>query len=502
MAAIMPVIMCGGSGTRLWPLSRAESPKQFQRIDNTYRTTFFQETVLRHTGPLFETPMVLINEKHIGIVLNQLNDIQTQAEIIVEPCSRNTGPAMAVAALQAVARDRDAILLTVPSDHLLSKNFNAVVEQALQAALEGYIVTFGINPSYPESGYGYIVDGGGLSEFKTVNRVAQFVEKPGAAAAGALIAKGGAYWASGIALFRASALIEEFKKYAPDILQQAQAAIATGSQLGRIFKLGADAYAQARNESCEYAVIEKSARIALAPANVQWDDVGAWPAFYRVGAKNEAGNVTTGDVLLVDTHDSYIRSESRLVTVIGLQDLIVVDTADALLITTMSHAQGVKKIVETLALENRPEVMRHTTRVEEWGTSNLMATGQQFSLRHLQLQAGMTVSLGGKPGMASVVSVVEGAGAVFGAGETRSLPAGGTYNIELGETAILHNTGQTLLQAVEMLVHRDQLARKLELSPDIYLETGMIGQASFDIGVVELGTITDFPDPKLAQLTE
>jgi mannose-1-phosphate guanylyltransferase / mannose-6-phosphate isomerase len=502
MAAIIPVIMCGGSGTRLWPLSRAESPKQFQRINSTDGATFFQETVQRHSCSLYDTPMVMINEKHIGIVLNQLNDIQIQAEIIAEPSSRNTAPAMAVAALQAFDRGYDPILLTVPSDHLLSTHFNAVVEQAVQAALEGYIVTFGISPSYPESGYGYIVDGGGLNEFKTVNRVAQFVEKPGMAAAGALIAKGGAYWASGIALFRASALIEEFEKYAPDILLQARAAIASGKQVGRIFTLGAEAYSQARNESCEYAVMEKSARIALAPANVEWDDVGAWPAFHRVGAKSDVGNVTSGDVVLVDTHDSYIRSESRLVTVIGLHDLIVVDTADALLITTMSHAQGVKKIVEKLALENRPEVMRHTMRVEEWGTSNLMAQGQQFSLRHLQLQAGMTVSLGGKNGMASVISVVEGAGIVFNSGEAHALSAGSTLSIEPGDNAVLHNAGSELLHAVEMLVNREQIARNAGFPETDDIETGMTSEKAFQLGVAKLGMISDLPELVRPELTD
>jgi mannose-1-phosphate guanylyltransferase / mannose-6-phosphate isomerase len=488
MALIVPVIMCGGSGTRLWPISRSESPKQFQRIDSASSTTFFQDTVRRHTSALYDMPMVLTNGKHAPIVINQLTEIQQPAEIIAEPASRNTAPAIAVAALQALRRGPDTILLTVPSDHLISDRFNMVVENALHAAEEGYIVVFGINPTYAETGYGYIIDGGHMNGFKSINSVAKFVEKPNFDVASALIERGDAYWASGIALFRASVMIEEFDKHAPDILAKARASITTGITDRRIFKLGALEYSQARNESCEFAVIEKSNRIVLAPADVEWDDVGAWRAFHRIGTKSDAGNVTSGDVVLVDTHNSYIRSESRLVTVIGLDDLVVVDTADALLITSMSGAQSVKKVVEKLNSLGRPEAMRHVLRVEEWGSSNLMAQGQQFSLRHIHVQTDMAVTLGGNASMASVISIVEGQAHILNGIQMLSLSAGSTLSFDPGETVILHNAGSGSLHAMEMLVNRDQVALRVPIVAVTELGAGAPSVRGLEVG--SFGNVT------------
>lgn len=451
MSKIIPVIMCGGTGTRLWPMSRAESPKQFQRIDPRYQTTFFQATVQRHSGELFGSPVALVNEQHLGLVKRQLASIQCSAGIVIEPCSRNTAPALAVAALQALETDPDCILLTVPSDHQLSNYFNAVVAGALEAAEHGYIVTFGIKPTYPETGYGYITDGGALNGFKTVHRVAKFTEKPGIEIATALVVEAKSYWASGIALFRPQSMLEEYARHAPDILEAARHALALAKQDRNQIFLHEEAYGSSRNISCESAVLEKSDRIVLAPADVEWDDLGAWPAFHRHGEKSAENNVTSGDVLLVNTTNSYIRSEEKLVTVIGLSNIVVVDTADALLIADMDQTQAVKMAVMHLTGDSRREVLRHKLAIEEWGTSNTLASGTHFALRQITIGSGCTTTLGGAERVC-VISAVEGSGQVSAEGQLTLMEPGKTLEFDAGTLVTVRNTGSEDLHVIEMQI--------------------------------------------------
>jgi mannose-1-phosphate guanylyltransferase / mannose-6-phosphate isomerase len=451
MSKITPVIMCGGSGTRLWPMSRSESPKQFQRIDINTDISFFQATVQRHQGEMFSDPVALVNSQHLGLVKRQLAAIQKNATIVIEPCSRNTAPALAVAALLAHAEDPTQILFTLPSDHLLSSKFNAVVASALDAVEEGYIITFGIKPTYPETGYGYITDGGNLNGFKTAHKVSKFTEKPPAEIAAALIQQGGSYWASGIALFRPASLLEEYERYAPDILEAARDAIALGQRDGNCLMLHNQAYVSARNMSCESAVLEKSTRIVLVPADVEWDDLGAWPAFHRLGEKTPENNVVAGDVLLVNTRNSYVRSEQKLVTVIGLSNIVVVDTADALLIADMNDTQAVKTAVGQLAATERREARQHLISYAEWGASKPIAQGTHFKLRQVTVGPGYSAPLGG--GLQTcLISIVEGTAVVTSVDKEFEVTSGKTLEFEPETAVVIRNTGRSELLVIEMLM--------------------------------------------------
>jgi mannose-1-phosphate guanylyltransferase/mannose-6-phosphate isomerase len=452
MSRIKPVIMCGGVGARLWPVSRQASPKQFQRIDADRETTFFQATVQRHRDDCFDQPLTLVNAAHLNYVTKQLREIQQVAETIVEPVSRNTAPALAAAALRIAATDPDQPILSLPSDHLISGDFNAVVRAALPAAEEGHIVVFGIKPSYPETGYGYILNGGDCNGWPAIRKVGSFVEKPPVERAIELIAGGQAYWASGISMFKAGVLIAEFEKHAPDILECARRAIANGQDKGSRITLAAEDYAACRSVSCEYAIYEKSDRMVLAPSDVNWDDVGGWEAFYRLGDRNTDGNVTTGDVLLLDTENSFVRSERRLVTVIGMNNVVVVDTEDALLITDRAKSQNVKSAVELLAKAKRKEAVEHRERVEDWGTSKRLVEGQAFALRHLRIMAEQEARIEPLDGQSIYITLIEGAGELHIDGIARILLPGVSLLADSGSDCILRNTGKSELHIVEMAV--------------------------------------------------
>ncbi len=456
MKKIKPVILCGGVGTRLWPVSRSASPKQFQPVDGGNSATFFQSTIQRHRGDGFDTPLVLVNNNHLGYAIGQLRDIQQAASIVVEPVSRNTAPALAVAALRIAAIDPEQCILSLPSDHLISGDFNAVVRQALPAAEEDNIVVFGITPTYPETGYGYILEGGSCNGWASVKKVGSFVEKPELARAEELIRLGGAYWASGISLFKARVLIEEFEKHAPDIIVHARKAIANGIIDGNALMLAEEDYGQCQSKSCEYAIYEKCGRMALAPADVAWDDVGAWESFHRNGKKTAEGNVTSGDVLLLDTTNSYVRSNKRLVTIIGMNDLVVVDTDDALLITDRVKTQNVKAAVEMLSKRSRREAVEHLEKSEAWGTSKRLLDGKSFNLRHLRIAEEQSVELPELEYRDRYFTLIEGAGEAIIGGKVTHLAAGASLQVEGGAKCILRNLGSGEMHMIEMAVGREQ----------------------------------------------
>ena len=314
--SITPVILCGGMGSRLWPMSRVEQPKQFQPTLGKGSPTYFQASVQRHRGPEFAEPMVVTNARQAALVHRQLDDLQLKGRVIGEPVGRNTGPAVLAAAICARREDPEAMLLVLPSDHMIKGDINRIITSMAPAARDGRIVSFGVIPTYPETGYGYIADGGAVADYAGLHRVAQFVEKPGYDHAKRLIDAGGVYWASGISLMRAQTLIEEFRRLDPTTHAAVTAAVdqAEFRTLGIV--LNEAAFRRATNEPTERQIFERTPAIALAPLHgIEWDDVGAWNAVYQISEPDADGNVLHGDVVTVNTRNSLIQSDSRLVAV-------------------------------------------------------------------------------------------------------------------------------------------------------------------------------------------
>ena len=455
MNAIHPVILCGGVGTRLWPLSRAEQPKQFQPIDQEGSVTFFQTTVQRHGGELFHDPIVSVAQSHLGTVRRQLRDVQRNARIIAEPVARNTGPAVLSAALLIARTDPDAVMLICPSDHVISGDLNTRIRESHKAAHDGLIVTFGIKPRYNETGYGYIIDGGEYSNYRGVHRAERFVEKPNAQTAQDLIETGLAYWASGISLMRADTVIEEYRRFDPVTFGAVSAGLAEAEIAEGAYILEATSFGSAESLPTERAVFEKSKTVALAPADVEWDDVGAWAAFHTIGKKSADGNVVSGDVMMINSTDSYVRGSDRLIAVVGVDNLVVVDTHDALLVTTKDQSQDVKKIVEQLKAQNRREAVDHTFGATDWGKQGKLAAGAGYTLRHLTVNPGSTLPVESGSNFRRLMVVASGSGTLQMGTRKRELKAGATFEIGAEQSASVTNDGTGPMQVIEVACHVD-----------------------------------------------
>lgn len=359
MNKINPLIICGGNGTRLWPVSRTQSPKQFQRIGDDDSPTFFQAAVQRHIGPGYHRPCIVSALRHRDTVAAQLREIGSDARVIHEPMGRNTGPAVLAAAIVLHAQDPEAIMLVVPADHVIEGDLDRTILAMRGAAQAGRIITFGIKPRHAETGFGYIADAGPMPGFPGLRGVERFVEKPPLREATALVESGTAYWASGLSLFAARTLIEEYERFDPQSASAVRRAVIEGALRADGLELAATPFAEAAAEPTESLVFERTSRIALAPLDVEWNDVGCWTAMYGISKSNPQGNVLQGDVIAVDTKNSMVRSSSRLVTLVGLEDVIVIDTPDALLVTRVGHCQSVKKVAEYLKVGNRIEAESH-----------------------------------------------------------------------------------------------------------------------------------------------
>ncbi len=408
MQKIHPLILCGGMGSRLWPMSRIDQPKQFQPINGKGSLTYFQTTVQRHRGQLFSDPIIVTNAAQADLVSQQLTEIQATARIIGEPVGRNTGPAVLAAALAILPDDPDAVLLVLPSDHIIIGDLNRTIARMAMAAAAGQIITFGVTPGYAEAGYGYIIDGGRVAAYSGLHSVARFIEKPTVEVAQRLIDEGTAYWASGISMFRADVICEEFRRLEPRTHAAVSKAVTLAKETTGGITLDEAAFREARDEPTERTIFENSPAISLAPVDVKWDDVGAWAAVYDVNTKSDDGNVTNGDVMTLDTTNSLIRSDGRLVVVIGMNDVIVVDTKDALLVTDRKHAQQVKLVVEKLKSGGRAEVVSHPFRNQIWGGIEALADDPDYRLDMLTLRPGSTMEINGHGLGESFLSVVAG----------------------------------------------------------------------------------------------
>jgi len=393
MANIHPLVICGGNGTRLWPMSRTDSPKQFQRIGDGASATFFQAAVERHRGAGFEQPVIVSSVRQRNTVAAQLAAINCAADLIYEPMGRNTGPAVLAAALTLHARNPEALVLVVPADHVIEGDINTTILSMRGAAAAGHIITFGIKPRYAETGFGYIVDGGANPDFPGLHHVSRFVEKPPQRKARLLVESDVAYWASGISLFAAATIIQEYRRFDPDSFIAVQQALAHAAINARGTLLNPDHFRHAASKPTEQVVFEKTRRIALAPLDVQWSDVGSWSAMYGISKPNNDGNVLQGDVIAVETRNSMVRSDTRLVSVVGMSDVIIIDTPDALLVTRVGHCQNVKKVAEHLKAAKRHEAEAHNALSAEWGSLSTLVDRNALNLSTLALKPGAEIEI-------------------------------------------------------------------------------------------------------------
>jgi mannose-1-phosphate guanylyltransferase/mannose-6-phosphate isomerase len=411
-------------------------------------------------------PIIVTNQGHADAVAREMNTSgYPLAKLILEPVGRNTAPAVAVAAIEAM-KDGDPLMLVLPADHTIGDEalFREAVGFAAEAAAAGYLVTFGITPSRPETGYGYIKIGTPIT--KTANRVTEFREKPNAATAEAYIVSGDYLWNSGMFLIKASRYMEELTEHAPDIAASATAAIAAAQVDGNRIHLDPSAFAEIRPDSIDYAVMEQTSMAAVVPMDPDWNDVGSWESLWDIAEKDGEGNVLIGDVLAVDTSNTYVRTTDRLVATLGVDDLVVVDSPDALLVARRESAQDVKRIVEMLGAANRPELASDGTAQKPWGHFRTVESGPGFRVLHLLLDAGGRTSLKKHAHRAEHWLVVNGIARITTGETVRLVPAGESVHIPAGETHRLENPGDEILEVIEVdigtYVGEDDITRYLD----------------------------------------
>jgi mannose-1-phosphate guanylyltransferase / mannose-6-phosphate isomerase len=392
---IFPVVLSGGSGSRLWPLSRTLLPKQFLPLVG--KNTMLQDTLLRLDGIAgLKRPVLVCSNDHRFLAAEQLREISVVAGAqILEPAGRNTAPAVAVAALHVVTENSDGIMLVLPADHLIRDigQFHTVVGKAAAAAADGRLVTFGIVGREPETGYGYIERGQPLEHSADCYRVARFVEKPDEATARQFVESGRFYWNSGMFVFKASRYLEELGKYRKDILVAAKAAWAAATRDLDFVRLDEKAFMACPSESIDYAVMEKTNDAVVVEADIGWSDIGSWTALSQAGKPDASGNVTLGDIHADNVRNCDVRAEHRLVAAVGVQDLIIVETSDAVLVTHKDHSQEVKKIVDALKAKQRDEYLVHKRVYRPWGYYEGLDSSDRFQVKRIMVKPGCKLSL-------------------------------------------------------------------------------------------------------------
>ena len=444
---LIPVLLSGGSGTRLWPLSREAYPKQFLPLAGAQ--TMLQATWARVRDLGAAAPLAVANEEHRFMVAEQLREVGcTPAALILEPVGRNTAPAIAVAALQALTDGEDALLLVLPSDHVIrdEDGFRAAVRAALPAAEQDALVTFGIVPAAPEAGYGYIKAAPG----EGVRAVERFVEKPDRATAERYLAEGGYYWNSGMFLFRAGRFLEELERLQPAMLAACREALAKARRDIDFLRLDKDAFGACPADSIDYAVMEKTAHAAVLAVDLGWSDVGSWSALWEVAARDAAGNAHRGDVIALDCRDTYAWGERRLIALIGLDDVVVVDTDDALLVARKDRVQQVKEIVRRIKAEKRSEATWHRKVYRPWGAYDSIDAAERFQVKRITVKPGATLSLQMHHHRAEHWIVVSGTARVTRGDEVFLLGENESTFIPLGTRHRLENPGKLPLELIEV----------------------------------------------------
>jgi mannose-1-phosphate guanylyltransferase / mannose-6-phosphate isomerase len=443
-----PVILSGGSGTRLWPLSRGQYPKQFLPL--VTKNTMVQETMLRLSGLVgLKNPIAVCNENHRFMMAEQLWEIGVQpATIILEPVGKNTAPAVAMAALSATSQDE--VLLVLPADHVILDipAFHLAIAQAVTLAEQGNLVTFGIVPTHPETGYGYIMKD--AQQIGNAYKVAAFVEKPDLVAAKNYLKSGDYLWNSGMFAFTAGNFLKELEKFNPEMLSACKQALSSAKTDLDFIRLDKAAFAACPADSIDYAVMEKTDRAAVIPLDAGWNDVGSWSALWDVTDKDASGNAISGDVLTLDAKNSYIYSEDKLVTVIGVDNLVIVDTKDAVMIAHKDRVQEVKQIVDQLKQQQRSEAQSHRKVYRPWGHYDSVDNGERHQTKRIVVKPGAKLSLQKHHHRAEHWVVVKGTALVTRGDEQILLTENESTYIPLGTVHRLENPGVIPLEIVEV----------------------------------------------------
>ena len=451
MPTIHPVILSGGTGSRLWPLSRSLFPKQLLALAGD--RSLIQDTVLRTQGSGFAAPLIICNTEHRFLIAEQMReaDIEPQA-IVLEPLGRNTAPAAATAALMVAAIDSQALILLMPADHII-RNLTAflnAIDRAARAAEQDRLVTFGITPDAPETGYGYIRRGAPLTGLADCHQVARFVEKPDAETAARYLASGEYDWNSGMFLFKAGVFLDELERLEPELLSTCREAFAKGRKDLDFFRLEAESFAKAKAISIDYAVMERTDKAAVVPVEMGWSDIGSWEALWTAANRDAQGNATKGDVLHHGSRNSYLRSEGPLVAAVGLEDMVVVATPDAVLVSHKSASQDVKRIVEQLEQSGRELHTTHRKVYRPWGSYESIDSGENFQVKHITVNPGAKLSLQMHHKRAEHWIVVSGTAQVTCGEKIYPLRENQSTYIPLGEKHRLENFGPEPLHLIEV----------------------------------------------------
>ncbi len=448
---IIPVVLSGGSGTRLWPLSREHYPKQLLSLIND--NTLLQDTFKRldSLNEISQNQITVCNEEHRFLVAEQLRQLNTNKnQILLEPEGRNTAPALTLAALAIVKKQNDGVMLVLPADHAITNTsaYHGAVHHAHQFALQNKLVTFGIKPDSPETGFGYIKVGKDLSN--SGFELSEFVEKPDIATAEQYLQSGSYVWNSGMFMMKASIWLQHIKSFSPTILMQCEKAFKS-AQLDHDFcRVNKEHFLQCESDSIDYAVMEKITDAVVVTLDAGWSDLGSWTALWDVGNKDKTGNVITGDVFAENTKNSFINSSNKLVAVLGLEDTIVVETSDAVLVAHKNYAQDVKNIVTWLKQQNRNEQINHQKVYRPWGSYESIDSGQRFQVKRIIVNKGATLSLQLHHHRAEHWIVVKGTATVTRGDEAFLVTENQSTYIPLGVKHRLENQGAIPLEMIEV----------------------------------------------------
>jgi mannose-1-phosphate guanylyltransferase/mannose-6-phosphate isomerase len=452
---VFPVILSGGSGSRLWPMSRAHYPKQLLPLAS--ERTMLQETAFRvEPGNRYQAPIVIANNEHRFIVAEQLQQVGiAPRSIVLEPIGRNTAPAAAIAALLLVQETPDAIMALLPSDHVVLDGvaFNAAIDSAVEAAVKGALVTFGVTPDRPETGYGYIKQGAASTMVSGVFSVDRFVEKPDQETAQSYLQSGDFLWNSGMFVFGAQAYLDQLRSANPDMVEACEAALVASETDLDFIRLDRDAFEKCPSDSIDYAVMETTQDAAVIPVDIGWNDVGGWPALWDISDKDPDGNVVLADVLMKDVRNSYFRGDDgRLIAAIGLEDMIVVSTADAVVVTPRARAGEIKDIVERLKAADRKEAVHHHRVFRPWGNYNDIDEEDRFRVKRIVVNPGGKLSIQKHQHRSEHWVVVQGTATVTRGEEISILTENQSTYIPKGVVHRLENAEAEPLHLIEVQV--------------------------------------------------